>query len=437
MTSGIALSTHLHGAFGRIALVLALLLGLTTPEAFAQVGRSGLMGTAVDEEGKPVADVELTLTPVGETAGNAQTLKTDRRGRFMHRFLTSGQYRVSAKEEDKYFIKSAHVKVKDQQGIVLTEYDIVSHPKEGLTPFPVRGAQITEVSLVITSASVRNRMLRQIEGGAMQNEVNQLVELFNAGQHEEALALGKELMGRATQEIPEVMHLVGLTHARLGQFAEAEPLLRRSIELAPEQTEMLGSLGTMLLEKARVKARKGEDAKAEFAEAHTWLAKAIEATKPAPVALLTNYSIALEGAGQQDAALKVMEQIANEDANNVIVRLRMAALLRAMDQPERALEILNNLPGGSDPRAVDSLYNVALTFYNDEDYESAMAALKRAEELNPKHAEVQRLLGRVHYIAGDHKNALRHLRTFLQLAPDHPEAPYEREMVTYLEKTTK
>ncbi|MGZ8868986.1 MAG: tetratricopeptide repeat protein, partial [Thermoanaerobaculia bacterium] len=161
------------------------------------------------------------------------------------------------------------------------------------------------------------------------------------------------------------------------------------------------------------------------------------AMQPPPTALLTNYSIALEGAGRSDEALQVMERISNADPSNIAVRLRMAALLRKNGQAEKALQVLNTLPGGGDPRAVDSLYNIALDFYNAEDYESTLAALKRAEELNADHAMVQRLLGRVYYVAGDYVSTIRHLKRFLELEPNHPEASMDRELVAYLEKQVK
>ena len=70
-------------ALRRTSLVLALLAMSLT--AAAQVGRSGLVGTAVDEAGQPVAGVEITLAPVGETASRVQVLKTDKKGRFGQR----------------------------------------------------------------------------------------------------------------------------------------------------------------------------------------------------------------------------------------------------------------------------------------------------------------------------------------------------------------
>jgi tetratricopeptide (TPR) repeat protein len=436
MNLSLPLVSTLRSGFGRTALAAGLVAVMALPAA-AQVGRSGLMGVTVDEAGQPMADIEITLQPVGETAGRVQVLKSDRRGRFANRVLTSGRYVIDVGDKDRFYIKAASVEVKDSGGILLTQYDLATHPIQGLPPIPIQGGQVSEVRLVITDAAYRQRLVRQIEGGAIAGEAGELVRLFNAGQLEEALALGKQLMEATTTEIPEVMHVVGMTYGRMGRYSEGEAILRRVIELQPDQAEYAASLGTMLLEKARGLQREEKDSKPVYAEAEIWLGRAVNAMNPPPVPLLTNYSIALEGAGRSDVALQVMERIATLQPENVIVRLRMAALLRSQGEPERALELLNSLPGGSDPRAVDGLYNIGLTFYNDQDYESAMVALNRAAEIDANHAQVQRLLGRLHYQAGDYPTALKYLNRFLELDPNHVEAPMEREMVKYLAESIR
>ena len=422
-------------ALRRTSLVLALLAMSLT--AAAQVGRSGLVGTAVDEAGQPVAGVEITLAPVGETASRVQVLKTDKKGRFGSRFLTSGKYKLAVKDEAQYFIKSASVQLKDADGMQREQYDMVNHPKTGMEPVPVQGAYVTELKLVVISGAARQKLLRQVEGGAVSSEVAEVVNLLNQGKVEEALALGQQAMQKTTTELPELTFVVGTAYARLGKYAEAEPLLRRAAELAPDQVEIAASLGTMLLEVARQKERAQQDAKSAYADAAAWLGKAVAGTQPPPSALLTNHSIALEGAGQTAEALQVLERLSTAEPNNIAVRLRMAALLRKTGQADKAVQVLNSLPGGGDPRAANSLYNVALDFYNAEDYESALAALKRAEELKADHALVQRLLGRVYYVAGDYGNALKHLRRFLELDPTHAEADEDRELVKYLERSVK
>jgi tetratricopeptide (TPR) repeat protein len=428
--------SNLVTMFSRAALLAGLMAILAIP-AFGQVGRSGIQVTAVDEQGQPRAGLEVILRPVGETAGREQVVKTDRRGRFANRFLASGSYVVEVRDKDNFFIKEAKVDIMDASGILLQEYEIIVHPIRGLDPIPIHGGQVTHVALVVTDAEYGRRLRRQVEGGAVSNELQQLVNLYNEGRHEEALALGHRLMDATESELPEVIHLVGMTYARLDRFSEAEPMLRRAVELEPEQHELKAGLGTMLLEMARTKERREEDARAEYTEAEKWLGRAVSAMEKPPLALLVNHSIALEGAGQPEAAIEVMERIASEDPENLPVRFRMAALLRTMGQPERALEVLNNLPGGGDPRAVNTLYNIALTFYNEDDYTSAIAALRRAVELDPDEALVQRLMGRTLYAMGQPREAIPHLERFIELAPDHPEVELEREMVRFLQQTTR
>lgn len=416
----------------------ALLAALLAVSASAQVvGRSGILGTALDEEGKPVAGLEIVLRPVGEVATRDQTLKTDRRGRFANRFLASGRYILEVRDPDKFYIKEASVNVKDPRGIVLNTYEMTTHPIEGLTPIPVQGGQITEIDLVITDAEYRENLIRQIEGSSKQGELNELVRLYNEGEFERALELGQQVMAATTTELPEVLHLVGMSYARLDRFDEAEPMLRRALEISPDDVEFRAGLGTMLLDKARSMEPESDEANEAFVVAQQSLRQAIEAMPTPPPALLINHAIALDASGRDEEAVEVLEKVAAADPENVVVRLRLAALLRTNGRLDRAVEILSTLPGGGDPRAVDSLYNVGLTFFNDEDYDSARAALEHAVKINPDHALSQRLLARVYVVQEKPAMAIPHLRRFLELEPDHPEADMEREWLAYLEKTAK
>ena len=75
-----------------------LLLTLLFPSLAA--GQAGsLAGTIVDDEGNPVADVELTLTPEASLSSQPRHLKTNDDGRFRVAGLTPGLYRLSYKKE--------------------------------------------------------------------------------------------------------------------------------------------------------------------------------------------------------------------------------------------------------------------------------------------------------------------------------------------------
>ncbi|MBW3671976.1 MAG: tetratricopeptide repeat protein, partial [Acidobacteria bacterium] len=372
---------------------------------------------AVNEQGQPMPELELVLKPVGETTGTPRVAKADRRGSFKAR-IPAGEYVIDVKDTDKYFIKEAEVDIKDSSGLLLREYEVTVHPVQGMSPIPMKGAQITTMKLVVTGAAYRNRLLRDVEVGAVKSEFDQLQGLYQAGEYQQALELGNQIMESMTTQVPEVLFLVGMTHAQLDQFEQAESLLRQAVELAPDDAELKASLGTLLLQVANQKHAREENARPEFAEAEKWLGLAVSSMDPVPVQLLINQSIALEGAGQSEAAIEVMERVVAEDPDNLAVRFRMAALLRSSGQPERALEVLDSLPSITDPRAADTLYNLGLTFYTEGDFGSAVSALSRAEEADADHALVQRLLGRTYYAMGEPAKALPHLRRFLELDPD-------------------
>jgi tetratricopeptide (TPR) repeat protein len=144
---------------------------------------------------------------------------------------------------------------------------------------------------VIAGASSAAEAIRQIEGGAVSNEVSQLVSLLNAGKND-GLTFGQQLMQDHHRD-SELMHLVGVAYSRLGKYAEAEPVLRRAAELAPDQVEIAASPARCSSDGAH-KGREEQDAKARC-EAEKWLGKAVAEMQPPATALLTNYSIALEG----------------------------------------------------------------------------------------------------------------------------------------------
>ena len=64
---------------------------------------------------------------------------------------------------------------------------------------------------------------------------------------------------------------------------------------------------------------------------------------------------------------------------------------------------------------------------------SAVPALERAVAIDPGHAKSHRLLGMCYLQAGRTEEALRAMRTFLDLAPEDPEAETTRALVEYLE----
>lgn len=429
-------STTSRATFPWLAAACALLLGgLTAADpAAAQTGRSGLFITAVDEAGEPIPDLELAVRPAEGTAGSPRTVTTNRRGQAALRFMSSGHYRIDVADRDRYYLESAEGEIRDATNIFLTDFEYRAHPVHGLDPLPVQGANRTMVTVVVTDAEVGERLRRQLAGQEAQEELEALVALYEARRFEDVVVAAEALLADSP-DLPDALHLKGLAHSRLGDEAEAEALLRRAAELEPELGEYSASLGTFLLEKGgRQEAVDPGRAQATYEEAEGALRAAVEAMEEPPVQVLINHALALDKADCREEAIDLFHRIIERDPQNLGVYFRLAALYREQGEGERALEILEELPAADDPRVADSLYNVAVSFYNDQRYGEAKAALERVLEMNPDHGLSHRLMARSHLAEGQAAEAIPHLRRFLELEPGHPDAAEEEELLRLLER---
>ena len=84
-----------HSFLKRAFTLVVLLLTLAVP-ALAQIQTGGVLGTVVDQEGKPLPGVTVTLTGVGAP----QVQATDEKGQFRFPGLPPGTYALRAEATD-------------------------------------------------------------------------------------------------------------------------------------------------------------------------------------------------------------------------------------------------------------------------------------------------------------------------------------------------
>ena len=95
------------------------------------------------------------------------------------------------------------------------------------------------------------------------------------------------------------------------------------------------------------------------------------------------------------------------------------------------MALLEELPAG-DPSLAGTLFNVAVSFYNEGQLETAVLAVGKAIDVDPELAAGYRLLGRAKMSLGDNPAAIQALEKFLELAPDDQSAETERKLVEAL-----
>jgi protein O-GlcNAc transferase len=231
-------------------------------------------------------------------------------------------------------------------------------------------------------------------------------------------------------------------HHRAGEFAQAEALYNRILELEPNHPEALGQLGYLFSQTARAQ------------QAVDLISRAI-ALKPASPILQNNLGIALAATGRLDDAigayLKAIDLNPNlaEPRNNLgnafmaagkpeqaVVEFEQAAQLRP-DIPEigvslaRALQAANQLDkaekiyrnaADANPNSADAHANLGVALHLQGKWDEAIAEHRRALTLRPDSAQGYFNLGASLRAAGKLDDAIVAYHQALQLQPKYPEA---------------
>jgi tetratricopeptide (TPR) repeat protein len=103
----------------------------------------------------------------------------------------------------------------------------------------------------------------------------------------------------------------------------------------------------------------------------------------------------------------------------------------ATGQSAKADEALAKLTSSNPENASKNLFNQAADLFNAGDMDGAKTALTQLLEVNPDHPKGNYMMGMV--LAGtDAEKAKAHIKRFLELAPDDPDAETARQMLEYL-----
>lgn len=126
-----------------------------------------------------------------------------------------------------------------------------------------------------------------------------------------------------------------------------------------------------------------------------------------------------------------LEKLFALDPENVPGR-RVAYLIHdAQGESEKAAAALDAYLAADPDGAIDVMYQRADMDFRDGNTAKAIAALEKILERKPDMARAHYTLG-LCYASSDQAKAKTHFLKFLELAPDDPEAPTAREMLSYL-----
>jgi tetratricopeptide (TPR) repeat protein len=417
----------LVGGFLLLAFVATL-----TPSAEAQLNPGRLQGKVVDEDGNPIAGFEILFVPTGDSARGERKVKSGRNGTFNVSFFPSGSYKPEAVDPSK-FIRHMKYSLLGLDGLEVSSFETDAHPEKGLQGFRVGGGMTADLVLVVTTAEARGKMVQALAMSEVAGPLKKIAELYDAGDMQGVVSEADSVLA-SNADVVAAHYIRGVALWRLGRLDEAQVSLTRTLELDPDTEDAEGVLGTVLVERGLKLHGAGQTAEAEpfFEQAVAHLERGLE-QKPDAAHLETNLAVALDHLGRTDELQGVLEHLIEVDPNNIQAYFRLADIYTRAGRGEEALEILDSIPSTEQDTAV-AMYNVAVGFYNNGEYDMALVALGKATRIEPDHPKIRELMGRCYLAKGDNASALRELKRFLELAPDDPEAELARQIVAALEK---
>lgn len=133
-----------------------------------------------------------------------------------------------------------------------------------------------------------------------------------------------------------------------------------------------------------------------------------------------------------EAAATAEKILGLEPQNPKALQVRYDAY-RALGDAAKTEEALQALAAVNPQALIEQFFNKGVELFNNGESAAAVDQFEAVLQLDPEYALAHYRLGVAEVSAGDMAGAKTHLEKFLELAPDHPEAPAARDMLSYLE----
>jgi Flp pilus assembly protein TadD len=428
--------------FAAAALVVAT-LAATIP-ASAQMDRKGVYGTVVDHEDNPLAGVQVVATAKDNTGTAPLKVKSSKKGRFIYPIFHQEQsgWTITATLEGyrvwKFRMVSRNARrelFQDDAGTLAaggempalefrefgySEIELVMIP-EGMAPPGSAPAQVPLPSGEVAEGAAIEPV--PDEGAAARQMRDEAREALEAGDVDAAVTALEKLLEEDPED-HEARLALGKTLRVTGDSSGALRQLSKLARLDPERTEVHLLMGDLQMELGR----------ADQALASYRVERELSGDDPE---LLQKMAEAAAELGDTETLLEVYQAWAEADPNSPEPLVALATARAEAGDFEGSEELFRQA-AALDPAGADTLfYNIGATILNRrpltaEGRRRAAAAFRKALEANPKHAGAHFRLALTLIGLGEMPEAKEHLRTYLDLAPNGPEAKNAREMLESL-----
>ncbi len=411
------------------AIVCCLILILAVPGLAFAARAARLLGRVVDSDNEPIKGVTVTVTSL-EIPEFRETETTNKKGMFIVDFDRINVTYVYRFEKTGY------------QVMEVREQWIQEGTRQSQWTMQQAEAQATE-GLITTSTSVP-----AVEA------YNQGVAALEDKEYQSAEAKFLESIEH-DPELHQAWAALSMVQVELGRFQEAAESAERAIALgSTDEAAMLSRWKAYSNLKDEAKAAEAlkdlervgnlrEEAKGLHNEAVALMKAGDDAGAFAKfqeaLSLDPNLEDSLQGVastgvkiGKYEEAASAAETILKIDPNNEnAVRHRYNACL-ALGDKERLAESLVGLAPFEPQVARDGLLLLAFEAYDAIDMAKAKKRFQQVLKIDPKQPQAHYYIGVVYLNEGSKEEAKSHFETFLEVAPDSPEADTARAMLKHI-----
>jgi tetratricopeptide (TPR) repeat protein len=411
------------------AIVWCLAMIVMIP-GLALAKREGrLVGRVVDPEGQPIEGVRVTVTSEDLPEFNVVEM-TDEKGVFKVDFEVvevTYNYRLE--------------KAGYQTTLTSQFWSLVGTKRHDFPMVPAE-TQMTEGQVPTSTSSPAI------------SAYNAGVAAFKANDHAAALAKFSEAVEHDA-ELRQAWVALSVVQLELGHYQAAVDAAERAMALGSTDEVALRSrweayrhLGdeaktTAALEDLEKTGRATEEAKRIYNEGVALLkvdddegafARFQEAVKIDPnleAALLAVAATGLKIGRNAESIAAAETVLANDPQNEEAIRVRYNAAL-ALGDENMIVDALIDLAPVEFTTAREGLWVLALSAYDANDTDRAKDRFEKVLEVDPSYARAHYFLGLILVSEGANAEATTHLKRFLELTPDDPDAQTASDLVGYL-----
>ena len=417
-------------------ILLLSTISLVSPSLLAaQAGT--FKGTVVDAEGNPLSDVLITIT-TKDLSSYRKDVTTNKRGDFRFRFQPqqldytfdllfekpgyasfTQPVAVSALEEadNEFMMEESDVQVVQERG----DLQAVLSGSSNLAIEAFNAGVTAERAGDLEAAQQRFEEAIEIDPDLAPAHLARAQVLLDRRDYESALAAADRAL-ELDASPADGLRIKYQSLRALGRHEEAETV---SESLAAAEDAKSTAL--------RVYNEGGQAFQAGDRE--TALAKFREAAEADPALIDAHHAIAtLElAAGNHEAAAVSAEQALALGSSDVATLRVLYDAYDALGRTEELTEIAPRLAAVDPDYGAPKLLEQAAEAWNGGQTERAVSLSRQALAMDPSLAKAHYFLGLDHLSKGENEEAKAALGKFLELAPDDPEAPTAKEMLSYLE----